>query len=688
MTLRPAPAIGYLAAPLAVAAMAILGAPAVRAQGAAPADTAATTTAGPARPPVATSPAGPQATAPVAVEPFFRHPDYRSLKLSPSGRYLGGLVPVKGRVHLAILDLDRKTSRVVAGVDGRDISTFEWVSDGRLVFSVMDFQAGLGEQRGGGLFAVNRDGTDYRVLAPTARSQERSGQLVYRYTALLSVLRDGSDDVLVLANESDARYPDVYRLDTQTGRRTLKSVDRPGDVIHWVADRKGEVRAAVTVDKGTTSRVWWRPAETAKWELLAEFGLRGESVVPVGFDGDGTLIVAADKGRDTMALYRWDAAKRAPGELVAAHPQVDLRGGLVYDWRRNGIVGVTYDGMKPGTAWFDDEWARLQAAVDGALPDRMNLLSRGTEASRVLVFSYSDTDPGSYHLLDPAARKLEFVAAAHREIKPAAMPVRQPLRYKARDGLEIPAYLTLPKGREAKNLPLVMYVHGGPWVRGASWRWRDEAAYFASLGYAVLEPEFRGSTGFGRRHFEAGWKQWGLAMQDDLDDGMDHLAKQGTIDPKRACIVGASYGGYAVMMGLARSPDRWRCGINYVGVTDINLMFDVTWSDSFDSDFIRYSAKELIGDPDKDAAQLKAMSPLEQAAKVKAPVLMAYGALDYRVPLVHGERMRDALKRNGTPVEWVVYTDEGHGFLVEGTRFDFYRRVAAFLGEHLGAPPK
>jgi dipeptidyl aminopeptidase/acylaminoacyl peptidase len=177
-------------------------------------------------------------------------------------------------------------------------------------------------------------------------------------------------------------------------------------------------------------------------------------------------------------------------------------------------------------------------------------------------------------------------------------------------------------------------------------------------------------------------------MQDDLDDGMEHLATQGTIDPKRACIVGASYGGYAVMMGLARSPDRWRCGINYVGVTDINLMFDVTWSDSFDSDFIRYSAKELIGDPDQDAAQLKAMSPLEQAAKVKAPVLMAYGALDYRVPLVHGERMRDALKRNGTPVEWVVYADEGHGFLVEGTRFDFYRRVAAFLGEHLGAPPK
>jgi dipeptidyl aminopeptidase/acylaminoacyl peptidase len=645
---------------------------------------------------VAASPAArgqaaqPTAAAPpaVAVEPFFRHPDYRSLKLSPSGRYVGGLVPVKGRVALAVLDLDKKTSQVIAGVEDHDIATFEWVSEGRLAFSVMDFQAGLGEQRGGGLFAVNRDGGDYRVLAPTALSQQRSGRMVYRYTALMSVLRDGSDDVLVLANDNNERYPDVYRMDTRTGRRTLKSLDKPGDVVSWVADRSGAVRAAVSNEGGTATRVWWRPAETAKWELLGEFGLRGESIVPVGFDGDGTLIVAANRGRDTLALYRWDAAKREPGELLAAHPQADLTGGLLFDRRKNRIVGVAYDGMRPGVAWFDDDWARLQAAVDGALPNRMNMLSRGTEADRVLVFSFSDTDPGSYHLLDPAARKLEFVAASHRDVKSDAMPTRQPLRYKARDGLEIPAYLTLPKGREAKNLPLILYVHGGPWIRGASWQWRDEAAYLATLGYAVLEPEFRGSTGWGRRLFEAGWKQWGLAMQDDLDDGMDFLAGQGTIDPGRACIVGASYGGYAVMMGLARNPERWRCGVNYVGVTDINLMYDVTWSDSFNSDFIRSSAKELIGDQDRDAAQLKATSPLEQAAKIRAPVLMVYGGQDYRVPLVHGERMRDALKKNGTPVEWVVYSDEGHGFLVESTRFDFYRRVATFLGAHLGPPPK
>jgi dipeptidyl aminopeptidase/acylaminoacyl peptidase len=174
-------------------------------------------------------------------------------------------------------------------------------------------------------------------------------------------------------------------------------------------------------------------------------------------------------------------------------------------------------------------------------------------------------------------------------------------------------------------------------------------------------------------------------MQDDLDDGADWLAGQGKVDPSRACIMGGSYGGYAVMLGLARDPERWRCGISFIGVTDINLLFEVGWSDFADSNYIRYAAKDLIGDSDKDAAQFKATSPLAQAGKIKAPVLMAYGVEDRRVPLIHGESMRDALVKNGTPVEWVAFPGEGHGFLVEANRIDFYTRVAKFLERHFGA---
>jgi len=603
--------------------------------------------------------------APVAVGPFFGHNDYGAVKLSPSGRYLGVLVPVQGRIGLKVIDIDARSGRIVATMDGGDIVGFEWVNDNRLVFNGVILHQGMENRRGTGLVAVNADGTEVVKLS----------------RALHSVIRDGSDDILVADFAFNRRFPNLYRVNTKTGEAHLKTLGKPGDVVRWVIDRKGVARAVVTDEKSTSSRVFWRADEESNWVQLAEFHLGAPRLIPIAFDGDGSLIVASDIGRDTFAIYRYDALKKTVGEELAAHPQVDLTAGLVFDLQKDRIVGVEYQGQLPGAAWFDEDWARLQHAVDTALPGRMNLLTGRT--SRVLVYSYSDTDPGAYYLFDGDKRRLEPVATPRPAIKPETMPTRKPVRYAARDGLQIPGYLTLPKGRDAKNLPLVVYVHGGPFVRGAYWAWSPVPAYLATLGYAVLEPEFRGSAGWGSKLQMAGWKQWGRGMQDDLNDGMDWLDKEGIIDPKRACIMGASYGGYAVMMGLARDPDRWRCGINYVGVTDINLMFDVTWSDYAYSDWIEYAAKEQIGDPDKDAAMLKAASPLENAARIKAPVLMAYGLQDLRVPIVHGEKMRDALVKQGTSVEWVVYQEEGHGFLLENNRFDFFRRVSKFLAANL-----
>jgi dipeptidyl aminopeptidase/acylaminoacyl peptidase len=614
----------------------------------------------------------------VSPEPFFKNPEYRSLKLSPSGKHVGVLVPIAGRMALAVITLQPRSIKVVGGIEGQDINWFEWVNDERVVFGLIDLQSGLGEQRATALYAVDRDGSDFRVLVPRPAMSFRA-----RYLALLRLMRNGSDDVLIVTNDLNERYPDVYRLDTRTGRRTLMSFDRPGNVVRWVADRQGVIRACVTWDRDTgDSRVYWRASGDAKWEQIAAYGLRGPSMTPVTFDGDGSLIVAADKDRDTAALYRYDTTRRALGELLAAHPTHDLRGGLVYDEEKKRIVGLTYDAERPGNAWFDEEWATISQGIDKALPDHMNVLSRA--GGRILVDSYSDVDPGSYYLFDIAARKLELLVPARGGIKPESMPHREAVRYTARDGLSIPAYLTLPANTAAKDLPLVVEVHGGPWVRGSHWRWDGQAAYLASLGYAVLQPEFRGSTGWGRKAFEASWKQWGRAMQDDLNDGVDWLVKRGIADRSRVCIMGASYGGYAVMEGLARDPDLWKCGVNWVGVTDITYMFDITWSDMWNSDWMKSSAKEMIGDPDKDAALLKAVSPLQNASRVKAPVLMVYGGGDRRVPVVHGEQMRDALQKQGVPVEWVVYQDEAHGFLFEPTRIDFYTRVAKFLDAQIG----
>jgi dipeptidyl aminopeptidase/acylaminoacyl peptidase len=465
--------------------------------------------------------------------------------------------------------------------------------------------------------------------------------------------------------------------------KTLKTFDSPGKVKRWILDRAGSVRAAITDEDSLRSRAFYRASEDGPWQLIGDYGLRDHGMFPVGFDGDGALLVSSNVGRDTLAIYTYDPVKNARGELVAGHERIDIAGGLVYDRLKKKIAGVRYDYDRASTAWVDEEWAKLQASVDAALPDHANALVRIGKEQRLLIHSYSDVDPGAYYLMDIERRRIEPLLTERKGIKAEAMSPMEVTSYTARDGLRIPAYLTLPKGREAKNLPLVVYVHGGPWVRGYRWRWDPQIQYLAAQGYAVLAPEPRGSTGYGGKLYMAGWKQWGLAMQDDLNDGVRWLADRGIADPKRVCIMGASYGGYAVMMGLARDPDVWRCGINFVGVTDLTLLTDITWADYSDSNFIKYAAKEMVGDSSDDAERFRKTSPLQNAARIKSPVLMPYGGLDRRVPIEHGTRMRAALDHPGMTVEWVMYPEEGHGFHKEANQFDFQRRVQKFLGEQL-----
>ena len=260
-------------------------------------------------------------------------------------------------------------------------------------------------------------------------------------------------------------------------------------------------------------------------------------------------------------------------------------------------------------------------------------------------------------------------------------------RFKARDGLDIPVHVTRPVGQQG-TAPTVVMVHGGPYLRGAEWRWYAASQFLASRGYVVVEPEFRGSTGFGGRLFRAGWKQWGLAMQDDIADATLWAIKQGYADPKRICIAGGSYGGYATLMGLIRYPELYRCGVEWVGVTDIESMYTINWSDMSET-WLQYGMPVMVGDREKDAAQLAATSPLKLARKLTQPLLMAYGTEDRRVPIDHGTQLRYAVEPYNANLEWVAYADEGHGFMLEANQLDFWSRVERFLERHLrGVPQK
>jgi len=621
-------------------------------------------------------------------ENFFRFAQYSNLRLSPNGQYLAAVVPFKGRRNLAVVDLKARSVNIVTSMDDRDVNTAWWISNRRLV----DLQRAAGEQIGVGLYAVDRDGKEGRELSPYSPITSTSSSLVPRYSLFLATFVEESgkdtDDILVTSNERTARYTDVYRVDTRTGRRSLVTFDSPGNVLAWVPDRNGVPRAAMVDEDNGELSVHYRDGDKAPWKRLVRFHqFRNEAAafVPVTFDYDGSLIVASRAGGDKAALYKYDIAANKLGERLVGHEDYDVEGGLIFDPRKKALVGISVNAERRQTVWFDQQWASWQKMIDQALPGAVNVLSRPVDSPLVLVTSYSDRQPGEWYLFDPAKPSLERAVAAMPWIDPKRMAERKFIRYKARDGLEIPAYLTVPQGSSGKNLPLIVDVHGGPYVRGHSWGYSAEAQYFASLGYAVLQPDFRGSVGYGWKHFTAGWKQWGLSMQDDLNDGVAHLVKEGTVDPARVCIYGASYGGYAAMIGLARDPQLWRCGINMVGVTDLDLLQTATWSDT-NADW-RASTQVfydlLIGNRNSERERFEKTSPVRQAANIKRPVFMAYGGQDRRVPIEHGERMRNALKQAGVTHEYVVYDKEGHGFMLEQNRFDLYRRIEKFLGEQL-----
>ncbi len=625
---------------------------------------------------------------------FFRLPDVLRPALSPDGNYLGFLANSGSRLGLAVIDLEKRTSTMVATVPDADIVEFHWVNSQRLAFvtgNVLDPAGMVSPWRTGGLFAIDRDATNARRLA-LPLGDGAALQMRPRNTRVMTTLADGSDDLIVASNERNFDSSDVYRLNTRTARKTLLSYDNPGDVQAWALDQEGRPRAAYST-KGTQVKQFYRRDEKSPWSTTFDGDFREPANWVSAVSYDGTLIGFGLKDRSpaalagsrlTNAVIRLDEQGQTQ-QVLASRDDYDMTG-VVFDPVSKKLVGAMSTGERYAMTWLDDSWAALQREVDRALPNAVNRFVPPEQAKRMLVFSYSDRNPGTVYLFDFRTRKLEFLIDSRPWIKPAAMAESRVVKFFARDDLPLSAVLTLPRGVPPKMLPLLVIVHGGPWVPLTSWGWAAEAQFFASRGYAVIQPNFRGTTGLGLKHLLASFKQWGLAMQDDVTDTALWTVKQGIADPKRMCIYGASYGGYAALEALVKTPDLFQCAGNYVGVTDLQLFHSVTWSDSSDSDFNRYLLPIMVGDADRDKAQLRATSPAQNADKIKAPVFMAYGGEDRRVPIIHGERMREALEKLGKPYEWMVKPNEGHGYVKLENRVEFYTRFEAFLKKSLNRP--
>ncbi len=651
--------------------------------------------------PCALAAAAAHAAAIPSAEDFARRPAVSHVSVSPSGTHLALLMTAdSGRKQVAVASLaPLDSAKLVAGFSNADVESVWWVNDNRLVFRAVDYDVPVDRPGAWGLYAVNRDGSGLRHLITYSHGRDSTGTHIASRVLpwnwdLYDTVDDGSADIIVneyrYDGKDDLRAVLLSRLNTNTGERHSMSLGVPDGVVDWLLDNSNQPRVVTTLDKGRTT-VHWRAGPDAPWKPVADFPTyESKGFTPAFIDAQGQLFVRSRYERDTAALYRFDPQQKTMDpEPVISLQGFDLDPSLVFDRASQRLLGLHFRMERAGSYWFDKGLTQIQQSIDAAMPEgRVNRLRCGrcADARYFVVESSSDQHPGEYYLFDRQSRRLQLIAAARPWIDPASQGRRSYHRVPARDGLSLPVYLTRPASVPAgKALPAVALVHGGPYLRGHDLRWSDEAQFLSSRGYEVIEVDYRGSTGYGLKHYAGGQRQWGLAMQDDLADAVAWAARQGLVDPGRVCIMGGSYGGYAALMGPIRHPDVYRCAISFAGVTDIDLMYSITWSD-FSDYWKKYGLPLLVGDREADAESLAKTSPLQQVQRIKVPVLLAHGNLDRRVPLEHARKFRSAAEKAGVQVEWVGYPDEGHGFRSRANQADYWKRVEAFLARALDPP--
>ena len=596
----------------------------------------------------------------IPLRDFFRNPELSSLELSPDGKQVAFLAPVERRLNLFVQEVNGEKPRQVTDVRDRDIGGYFWKNANTLIYLKDD-----GGDENYHLYAVDIVSGQTRDLTPFPGV--RAG--------IVDDLEDIEDEVLIDMNQRRLDVFDVYRLNVKTGEMTLVA-ENPGNYIGYLTDHAGKVRVALAKDAEQNRNILlYRDTEQQEFRPIITTGFK-DQVSPYFFSADNRHLYATSNiGRDRKALVLIDPATGKEIQTMFAHPEVDV-GGAGWSRLRKVLTSVGYTTDKSHRHFFDDKIRKIYATLEKQLPGyEVALTSIDKAEEQFVVRTYSDKSRGAYYLFNAKTGALKKWRDLSPWLNERDMADMRPISFKSRDGLTIHGYLTLPKGKEARNLPVVVNPHGGPWVRD-TWGFNSEVQLLANRGFAVLQMNYRGSTGYGRAFWEAGFKQWGRKMQDDITDGVEWLIKQGIADPKRVAIYGGSYGGYAVLAGLAFTPEVYACGIDYVGVSNIfTLMKTIPpYGKPLMAEFY-----EKVGHPEKDEELLRSVSPVFHADKIKAPLFIAQGARDPRVNKAESDQMVAALAARGVKVEYMVKDNEGHGFRNEENRFEFYEAMEKFL---------
>ena len=599
----------------------------------------------------------------IPMEDFFRNPEKSSVAISPDGKRLSWMEPWKSRMNISVKDMSTGEVKRLTEATERSIYWFFWASNERIVY-IMD-NGGDENMR---LYGVNIDGSNPIDYTPFEKVQ----------CSVVDVLEDDPDHIIFQMNKNNPEIFDIYRLNLHSGEMT-EIAKNPGNITQWITDWDGKLRMAVTSD-GVNTGILYRETEADEWNKIASYDFK-ETAHPLFFTFDNkSVYVTSNVGRDKRAVFEYDLNSGKDGKLIFEHPDVDVAW-LMRSRKRKVITGAYYYTDKTHYHFFDESREKIQKFIDDKFPGNENSVSSfDKNETKCIFYSGSDKTRGSYHYLDLETWETEKLFDLAPWIIEEEMAEMKPVKYTSRDGLEINGYLTLPVGFEPKNLPVVINPHGGPWARD-QWGFNPEVQFLANRGFAVLQMNFRGSTGYGRKFWEISFKQWGLTMQDDITDATNWLIELGIADPKKIAIYGASYGGYATLMGIVKEPGLYAAAVDYVGVSNMFTFLNTIppyWEP------MRKMLYEMAGDPVKDKEQFEATSPALNADKIKTPLFVVQGANDPRVNINESNQMVEALIKRGIEVDYMVKDNEGHGFYNEENQFDFYREMEKFLKKHIG----
>jgi len=638
------------------------------------------------------------AAQPVPTTAFAKKPQYESAEISPTGKYLALTAPVGDQTALAVIELAQmKLTTALTFTSGDHVFEYWWVNPERVVASVARRYGPLDQPEATGeLYAINADGSQrnylfgYRGGAEQQTGTRRKIVTPERGAAwVINTLREQNDEVLVSVSRFGSGgailVPQVDLLNVYTGSR-VRRTGLPGywsesvdDLDNVVADEQGTPRFAYVADKEGLWRRYANSSQQVAWQPVGE---------PLQFaqihrlDRSGTAVYLTDEladGRSCLRRYVF-----ASGRFEDLHCVTDGEVGMpVFSLDTGMPIMLAREQGAPEKIVLDaahPEAKLLQVLYKSFPGQRVTVTSATDDGKKLVLLVDSDRDPGAFYLFDREAKKARYLVSRRQWIDPAAMQPSAAVQYRTRDGATIHGYLTAAGGSQARKMPLVVMPHGGPHGARNFWGWDGTAQFLAGRGYAVLQPNFRGSGGYGFKFEEAGYRKWGTLMQDDLTDGVKWAIEQGIADPNRICIFGSSYGGYAALMSATREPDLYRCAAGFAGIYDLGSQRED--SDTAESMIGRSYLRGVLGEDEKLWVE---QSPVTHIARLKIPVLIAHGTSDRRVPFSQAKTLRAALEKHNKPYEWLEYSGEEHGFYKDENHEDFLNKLADFLDRHIGA---